>query len=194
MRFPSFTEALLDPAKLTSANLSVVFSRFANCANGGAAYSPMPYMTSASVSPARPTGQAIRQTDTPEARVTTSSLPDARLPRPISAPIIAPIGGRSTACCGRLRRGKRNASSARQHGAHGHGNQGEHERHNGRRWRELQVGKGRGSVRAEQFPGRLGVRILAPDGIRGRGNGNAVFAELDHAKVIAPRDAFVAAA
>ena len=50
---------------------------------GGAAYSPMPYMMSARVSPARPTGQAMRHTDTPEARVTTSSLPAARLPRPI---------------------------------------------------------------------------------------------------------------
>ncbi len=111
MRFPSFTQALLDPAKLTSANLSVVFSRFANCAIGGAAYSPMPYMMRASVSPARPTGQAIRQTDTPEARVTTSSLPEARLPRPISAPIIAPIGSSSNACCGRLSIVNRKASA-----------------------------------------------------------------------------------
>ena len=44
MRLPSFTHALLEPAKLTSASLLVVFSRLANCASGGATYSPMAYM------------------------------------------------------------------------------------------------------------------------------------------------------
>ena len=81
---PSLTQALLVPAKLTSAILSVVFSRFANCASGGAAYSPVQNMTSASVMPASATGQAMRHTDTPEARVTTNSLPAARLPRRVS--------------------------------------------------------------------------------------------------------------
>ena len=78
MRLPSFTQALLVPAKLMSASLLVVFSRLANCASGGATYSPTAYMTRDSVRPARPTGQAMRHTDTPEARVTTSSLPAAR--------------------------------------------------------------------------------------------------------------------
>ena len=54
MRLPSLTQALLEPAKLTSASLLVVFSRLANCAIGGAAYSPMPYMISASVRPGEP--------------------------------------------------------------------------------------------------------------------------------------------
>src|SRR5712672_3227754 len=92
MRLPSLTQALPDPAKLMSASLLVVFSRLAICAMGGATYSPIPYMTSAMVRPARPTGHAMRHTETPEARVTTSSLPAARFPKPISAPIIAPIG------------------------------------------------------------------------------------------------------
>src|SRR5208282_6316304 len=70
MRLPSLTQALLALAKLTSCSLLVVFSRFANCAIGGAAYSPTPYMIRASVTPARPTGHAIRHTDTPEALVT----------------------------------------------------------------------------------------------------------------------------
>ena len=33
--------------------------------------------------PATPTGHAMRHTDTPEARVTTNSLPAARFPNPI---------------------------------------------------------------------------------------------------------------
>ena len=110
IRLPSLTQALLWPAKLTSANLLVVFSRLASCASGGATYSPTPYIVNASVSPAIPTGQAILHTDTPEARVTTSSLPAARLPRPMSAPIIAAIGSSSKICSGRLRKVNRNAS------------------------------------------------------------------------------------
>src|SRR6202522_3602145 len=59
MRLPSFTHALLVPAKLTSASLLVVFSRLANCARGGATYSPTAYMVKDKVRPARATGQAI---------------------------------------------------------------------------------------------------------------------------------------
>ena len=112
MRLPSFTHAPVEPAKLTSASLLVVFSRLANCASGGATYSPMPNMHSASVRPASPTGHATRHTDTPDARVTMSSLPAARLPSPISVPIIAPIGSSSKTCCGRLSSVYRNASAA----------------------------------------------------------------------------------
>ncbi len=112
MRLPSLTHALLEPAKLMSASLLVVFSRFANWAMGGATYSPIPYMTIAIVRPARPTGHAMRHTETPEARVTTSSLPAARFPNPINAPINAPIGSNSKACSGRLRNVNRKASPA----------------------------------------------------------------------------------
>src|SRR6202522_940805 len=111
MRLPSFTHAPLDPAKLTSENLLLVFSRFANCASGGAPYSPTAYIVSARVAPARPTGQAMRHTDTPEARVTTSSLLAARLPRPMSAPINAPFGSSSNTCSGRFKNVYRKASA-----------------------------------------------------------------------------------
>ena len=46
----------------------------------------------------------MRHTETPDARVTTSSLPAARLPSPISAPIMAPMGSSSNAVCGRFKK------------------------------------------------------------------------------------------
>ena len=112
IRLPSLIQALLLPAKLTVDISWIVLSRCAICASGAAAYSPMPYMASDRVAPASATGQAKRQIDMPDARVTTSSLPAARLPSPISAPIIAPIGNSSKACCGRLNSVKSSAPVA----------------------------------------------------------------------------------
>jgi hypothetical protein len=83
------------PAKLNSLYLLNTLSCSAYFSSGGATNSPITNISTASSSPATPSHAQNRTVVTPEARITTSSLPRARLPSPSSAPIRAPTGSRS---------------------------------------------------------------------------------------------------
>ncbi len=89
---PSRTQVPRLPAKLNSLNLLNTLSWRAYFSSGGATYSPTATISTARMKPATPSHRQKRAVVTPEARITTSSLPRARLPSPSSAPIRAPTG------------------------------------------------------------------------------------------------------
>jgi hypothetical protein len=89
---PSRTQVPRLPAKLNSLYLLNTLSCRAYFSSGGATNSPSATISSARMKPASPSHTQKRAVVTPEARITTSSLPRARLPRPSSAPISTPTG------------------------------------------------------------------------------------------------------
>ncbi len=89
---PSRNHAPRLPAKLNWLFLLNTLSARAYFSSGGATNSPSPTMSTARTSPATPSQPQKRSVDTPAARITTSSLPRARLPRPSSVPISAATG------------------------------------------------------------------------------------------------------
>jgi hypothetical protein len=89
---PSRTHVPRLPAKLNSLYLLKTLSWRPYFSSGGATNSPRITISTARTTPAAPSHQQNRSVVIPEARITTSSLPRARLPIPSSAPMSAPTG------------------------------------------------------------------------------------------------------
>ena len=100
---PSRTHAPRLPAKLNSLYLLNTFTCRPYFSSGGATNSPTPAISTARIRPATASQTQNRAVVMPEARITTSSLPRARLPSPSSEPIRAATGSSWQAKLGRLK-------------------------------------------------------------------------------------------